>query len=246
MAGWRSPPDTISRMLFRTLLAFPFVLLSGGCRPKQVTFVYEWDDPHTFTHDEDVPSRRWRNGRFPTCDGCFHSCRLRSRFGSARTSTSYPRRARTVSNSQPNVIVWQVDASRAEGVAAIARAQLRPTLFHELHHLVRAKTIDSDRLRDHMIREGLGTAFERDYGGGDFPPWATYRPEVSRWTTEVLALPDDAPRAVWLFEHPDGRGWIGFRVGTYLVDRAMKSSGKTSAELVQVPTDTIVTMGLAL
>jgi hypothetical protein len=68
--------------------------------------------------------------------------------------------------------------------------------------------------------------------------------EIDAWAREVLALPANAPRDVWLFRHPDGRRWIGYRVGTYLVDRAMRSAGKNSAELVRVPAAAIVAMAL--
>jgi uncharacterized protein YjaZ len=112
-----------------------------------------------------------------------------------------------------------------------------------LNHVVRAAVFFDRRLRDHVIREGLATAFERDYGGAS-PAWGQYPPEVAQWTTELLAQPDDAPRKQWLFQHPDGRRWIGLRVGTYLIDRAMKATGRASAELVRTPTDDLVRLGL--
>jgi hypothetical protein len=161
-----------------------------------------------------------------------------------RVSTSHdviPETGENGSNYQPNVVDWRVDASRTEGIAAIARRELRATLFHELHHLVRCAAVNGMRLRDHVMREGLGTAFERDYGGTS-PPWGQYPNEVSRWAAELLAQPDDAPRDKWLFHHPDGRRWIGYRVGTYLADCAMKASGRTSADLVRVPTDALLAM----
>lgn len=213
-----------------------------SCRPKQVLVEYEANDAHVFSTAErsaveDVAERtipdvrRLLPGLPPTI-----VLRVRS---SARV---IPETGENASNYQPNIVDWQVDAARSEGVAGIARAQLRPTLFHELHHLVRAATIDSGRLRDHIIREGLGTAFERDCGAGPAPPWGQYPAEVRSWAKEVLSLPDDAPREQWLFRHPDGRRWIGFKVGTFIVDCAMKASGKTSADLVSVPTDTILAM----
>src|SRR5206468_11826476 len=69
-----------------------------------------------------------------------------------------PETGENASNVEPNVVVWQVDATRS--VIAIARRELRATLFHELHHLVRRAVIPNTRLRDNVIREGLGTAFE--------------------------------------------------------------------------------------
>jgi hypothetical protein len=229
----------------RSLLALPATMIAlVACRPKEVTVEYAPGDPHAFSRDErraieevaerTIPEVRRLLPQLPP------SIVLR-----VSTSTSViPETGENGSNSQPNVVHWQVDASRGEGVVTIARTQLRATLFHELHHVVRAAVFVDRRLRDHVIREGLATAFERDYGGAS-PPWGTYPAEAPRWTTEILALPDDTPRAPWLFEHPDGRRWIGLRTGTYLVDRAMKTSGKTSADLVQTPTDELITMGLA-
>jgi uncharacterized protein YjaZ len=158
-----------------------------------------------------------------------------------------PETGETSSNSEPNVVNWTVDASRKEGVAGVARSQLRGTLFHEIDHLVRFAALGPEDpqegvVRD-VVREGLATAFERDFGGVR-PPWGEYPPEVEAWTREVLALRRDAPREDWLFQHPDGRRWVGFRVGTFLVDRAMRASGQTSANLVRVPTATIIEMAL--
>jgi hypothetical protein len=227
----------------RAILLALVPLALVACRPGEVTVVYEENDPHAFSREErraieeeaarTIPDVRRLLPALPP------SIVLRVSTG----KSVIPETGENGSSSQPNVVHWQVDASRSEGVANIACAQLRATLFHELHHLVRAAVFVDRKLRDHVIREGLATAFERDFGGAS-PPWGSYPAEVSRWTTEILALPDDAPRSTWLFDHPDGRRWIGLRVGTYLVDRAMKASGKTSADLVQVPTDEVVTMGL--
>lgn len=43
-----------------------------------------------------------------------------------------------------------------------------------------------------------------------------------------------------MFRHPDGRRWIAYKVGTYLVDRAVRASGKTPAELVVTSTRELV------
>ena len=63
-------------------------------------------------------------------------------------------------------IAWIINADDARGTTAIARAQLRPTLFHELHHQVRGwtqhRSAVGDGLLDAVVSEGLATAFERD------------------------------------------------------------------------------------
>ena len=81
------------------------------------------------------------------------------------------------SAATPVRVNWTVDPSRPGGVAAVARAQLRFTLFHELHHLVRGWVFRGGAPRtsfmDGVVSEGLATAFERD-AGGRLPPWGQY------------------------------------------------------------------------
>jgi uncharacterized protein YjaZ len=148
-----------------------------------------------------------------------------------------PETGETGTTAQPSSVYWTVDPDR--DVLSIIRKELRPTLFHELHHLAREARVARVALLDSVVAEGLATAFERDFGGAH-PPWGEPPPEMEQWTRELMAEPPTAPREKWLSRHPDGRRWIGFRVGTYLVDRAMKTSGRTSAELALVPTAEIL------
>lgn len=92
---------------------------------------------------------------------------------------------------------------------------------------------------DAVVSEGLATAFERDFAGVDVP-WGHYPPDVESWVKELTALPAMANRSEWLFQHPDGRRWIGLRAGTYLADRAMKATGKSAADLVTTGTAEIL------
>lgn len=43
-----------------------------------------------------------------------------------------------------------------------------------------------------------------------------------------------------MYRHPDGRQWIGYRAGTHIADRAIKASGLSAAQLVNVPTAEIL------
>lgn len=139
----------------------------------------------------------------------------------------------------PDTIYWTVDPKNA---AETIEHQLRPTLFHELHHLVRDAKVPRETILDAAISEGMATVFERDYAGGA-APWGNYPAEVASWAAELRALPASASRQEWLFRHPDGRRWIGFKVGTYLVERALRSSGKALPELVLSPTLTVAGVG---
>jgi uncharacterized protein YjaZ len=145
----------------------------------------------------------------------------------------------TAEVAPPDWLVWTVDAERPEGVVNIAETHLRGALFHEFHHLVRGSAITPGTMMDQVITEGLATAFERDFAG-ESRPWADYPGEVAKWVEEIPAWPEAATRDGWFFRHPDGRRWVGYKAGTYLVDRAMKRLNRSSAELVATPADEIL------
>ncbi len=63
-------------------------------------------------------------------------------------------------------VIWTVDPSRPEGLLEIAKAHLRPMLFHELNHVVRKQgqskaALLQRTILDFVASEGLATAFER-------------------------------------------------------------------------------------
>jgi hypothetical protein len=146
----------------------------------------------------------------------------------------------------PGRIGWMVDATRAEGVKAIAERHLRAALFHEMHHLVRGWTVKDgrvpgDTVMDAAISEGLATAFARDFANAR-DPWSEYPKEVASWAEEVMTLPKDAAYDEWMFKHPDGRRWIGYKVGVYVVDQAIAASGRSAADLATTSAEQIVAL----
>jgi hypothetical protein len=95
---------------------------------------------------------------------------------------------------------------------------------------------------DEVVTDGLAIAFERDFAGVS-PPWSKYPDNAMDWVHELMALPSTTP---WdRLPSDDGRRWIGFKTGTYLADRAMRASGRSSAQLVSTPADTLIRMALA-
>jgi uncharacterized protein YjaZ len=141
----------------------------------------------------------------------------------------------------PDWIMWTVDSDRPEGVAKIAETHLRGALFHEFHHLVRGTTLQPTTLMDHVIFEGMATAFERDFAGVS-QLWSQYPDDVTAWVEELRLLPPDTDPRNWIArQREDGRRWIGMRAGTYLVDQAMKKLQRSSAELASTPTEAILT-----
>ena len=142
----------------------------------------------------------------------------------------------------PERVAWVVDTSRAEGVVAIAEQTLRPILFHEFHHLARGCTQNGPPLRsflDGAICEGMATAFARDFASAQ-QPWASYPSEVENWYEEVKNLPASATTGEWMFFHSDGRAWVGYKVGTFLVDRAIKASSLSAAEQTDLVSEEVV------
>jgi uncharacterized protein YjaZ len=152
-----------------------------------------------------------------------------------------PETGETGSIGLPGAVYWTVNPNHEGGVLAVVAAQLRATLFHEWYHLVREGTFASETLTDRAVSEGLATAFERDFGGAS-TPWGAYPPEVAAWTSEFLTLAPDAPLREWMYAHPDGRRWVGYKVGTYLADRAVRESGRSLGQLAGDPTAKILAL----
>lgn len=145
----------------------------------------------------------------------------------------------------PGHIAWTVNPNHRDGMETIVRTQLRSSLFHEMHHLARGWVINGGApvtsFMDAVVSEGMATVFEREFAGSQ-PLWGDYPEEVADWVDELRALPMSAfdSYAQWMFMHPDGRRWIGYRAGTYVADQAVAASGRSSAELVRMPTQELL------
>lgn len=143
----------------------------------------------------------------------------------------------------PHAIKWTVDPAR--NVASVASAHLRHVLFHESHHAARLLRYPEEAYTQDWasgaIFEGLATLFERESGEFD-PPWGRYEAStIESWAEELLAQPVDGTYTHWKFEHPDGRRWIAYRVGTWIAERATEATGRTAADMVWVPIAEVMT-----
>jgi len=111
---------------------------------------------------------------------------------------------------------------------------IKATVFHEMNHAARYNIpIFHTKFLDNCIMEGLATVFERDYGGSN-PPYGKYPKNVADWVQEIIDKNDMFVWQEYSFDHPDGRRWISYKVGTYIVDEAIKISGKGVIELTQL------------
>lgn len=113
--------------------------------------------------------------------------------------------------------------------------QVRGSIFHELNHAARFEQgIWHKAFMDRCLLEGLATVFERDYGGAK-PLWGEYDADECRaWIEEIKDKFTEDQHYQYMFRHEDGRRWIGYKVGTYLIDEAKKNSGKTVIELTKL------------
>ena len=84
-----------------------------------------------------------------------------------------------------NRVDWTVNPGLPGGVAAVARAQLRSRLFHELHHLARGWVMYGreapSSFMEGVVSEGLATVFERDFGGWNHLGVNTLKMSRSGW-----------------------------------------------------------------
>lgn len=136
----------------------------------------------------------------------------------------------------PDNVSFRLDPDHTDSIAALLHKYLRPTLFHECHHLVRGWVkrggLRPRYLIEAVVCEGLAVAFERD-AAGSTSPWCDYPDDVREWVNELLPLPIHAAYPQWMFRHPDGRQWIGYRAGAFIADRAIEVSGRTAAQLAE-------------
>jgi uncharacterized protein YjaZ len=110
--------------------------------------------------------------------------------------------------------------------------QVRETVFHELSHAARfEKGIWHTAFLDRCVLEGLATVFERDYAGAR-PLYGEYDPtECEAWIAEIESDFTEEKSYQYMFRHDDGRRWIGYKVGTYIIDQAKEKSGKSVLQL---------------
>lgn len=145
-----------------------------------------------------------------------------------------------------NKISWTVDPTNLLGLDSIIYQHYKSTLYHECNHLARNWTSESSRksnnFMDAVIAEGLATCFEKAFASKK-PLWAQYNSgEIEGWVEELLQLQPSAYSNYynWMFKHQDGRKWVGYKAGTYIVEKAMLRSKLSLSELTILPTKDIL------
>lgn len=118
------------------------------------------------------------------------------------------------------------------------KTHLRSTIFHELNHAARYEFKNSYDVNalENSITEGLACAFERKHVNG-YQPWDDYssvsEQELKNWLKELKHV--IYGQKEWdelLFSNPDGRKWVAYKAGTWVVEKAAKNSGKEVEDML--------------
>jgi hypothetical protein len=107
------------------------------------------------------------------------------------------------------------------------KKELRAIVFHELTHASSHFCSGEEYAPNPLFalkEEGLASVFERD-NSGVTPLWSSYEDNavMIEWYKEVKALPIDSKSEDFLFDHPDGRRWIIYKTGTWMIDKMLGS-----------------------
>lgn len=137
-------------------------------------------------------------------------------------------------------IVMAFNPVVSEEVSQKILSNVRPTVFHEVNHATRFNLeYFYDDLLGSAVLEGLGTTFERDYAGSD-PLYGKYPAEVEDWLQDLIKHNTSKRWNDYKFKHPDGRRWIIYKVGVYIIDQAMEKSNKSLIELTRMECEEIL------
>lgn len=84
-----------------------------------------------------------------------------------------------------------------------------------------------------VVYEGLGTVFEKQFANAQ-PLWGEGEDAATMqtWFEELKGLPEDAKNFDYLFDHPDGRRWIIYKTGTWVIETLLASGKYTLNDLV--------------
>lgn len=116
----------------------------------------------------------------------------------------------------------------------------RAVIYHEMNHAARFNVpVWHKTFFDNCILEGLATAFERDYAGAKVL-WAEYPDNVEECIQEIINLEITPNWRDYAFQRDDGRHWMAYKIGTYIVDQAKQKSDKAIPELTQLSCNEIL------
>lgn len=151
---------------------------------------------------------------------------------------------RTLRHKIRGEIVVEISTVYPSGISGAIDDALRSVLYHEYHHLSRGWSIHENVFGAGIpfaaVNEGLAVVFSEIQTGLSMEA-NQYPADVDAWVREILTLDRTANYMEWVSGfHPDGRSYIGYRAGKYIVEQALKQSGLSIIDLSSLPVDEIV------
>lgn len=123
------------------------------------------------------------------------------------------------------------------------REYLRDSVFHEINHVVHyAFQPKTEDIMFWVVAEGLAVVFAREIAGAN-QPWNDYEDDetMAQWLDDLRTATDpDSDK--WYVDHPDGRQNIAYKTGAWIVDTAVKQSGKSITELTKMNYKDIISL----
>ena len=129
------------------------------------------------------------------------------------------------------------------------------TIYHESYHLVQGHTGNDTHATytsalDSAIYEGGATVFERTYAGV-IPLWGDYsmhtEQELRQWGEALSRISinkwSENQDGVWqrwsFYDTEDSQRWKAYKVGTWVVERCLRETGKDIRDLRLMPASDI-------
>ncbi|WP_421871658.1 DUF2268 domain-containing putative Zn-dependent protease [Marinoscillum sp.] len=161
-------------------------------------------------------------------------------------STVFGVTGRADSNDPKGELVIMISTSYPGGILAAVRDGLANVIYHELHHIAHGWTMANSHLSSSIlsaaVNEGLAVVFAEQYTH-QIKSANAYPPNVDEWVLDIMALPDGANYSHWVSgTNPDGRQYIGYRAGKYLIEEALKNSNYDILQLSNLDVAEIVNL----
>lgn len=136
--------------------------------------------------------------------------------------------------NNPAEVVIAISRTYPGGILTAVKKSLSVIIFHEFHHLSRGWAYHDNAFETNIlnasINEGLAIVFAEKYTGISLARFNCPH-EINHWIREIRALPKNANFDHWMFEHPDGRSAIGYKVGKHLVEIILRNTRKSIVEV---------------
>ena len=113
--------------------------------------------------------------------------------------------------------------------------EIKSIIYHEMHHIKRGFFGFSESkvsLLDALFSEGLATVFALEQVSEHIPKWSKYtKPFIKKWISQVKKqkFNTNYSHDEWFFGAKDKPFQLGYKFGTYFVDKIKKNHPKLTA-----------------